>query len=250
MKRPIVILTDFGESHYLGIMKGVILRENPDAKIIDLYNHIGNFDIQSALFILKTSYKYFPDNSIYLAVVDPGVGSSRRGIIVKNKERFFVGPDNGIFTPFFEGGDVYEIDIPPDVSYTFHGRDIFAPVAAQLSLGINPETLGEKISDPVKLSLPATRIEGDIIKGEVIFIDNFGNLITNIEASEIPFVNFVVELSGTKSIKHFRYYSEVSRGEILAITGSSGYIEISVREGSAAQILKARLGDKVIVRRV
>jgi hypothetical protein len=245
----VVILTDFGNRDpFVGVMKGVMLSLNSRIKFVDLTNEVTPFNIREAALILKTSYSYFPKGSIFLAVVDPGVGSERRALIVKSVERYFVGPDNGIFTPFFKGEwEAYSMPVKGGVSSTFHGRDIFAPAAAMLTLGKHPSELGDRISDPVTLYWPEPVIEGKIIRGEVLYIDRFGNLITNIEGELLNAGVDLVEIGGFKIVGLKTHYFEAERGELLALIGSSNYLEISVREGNAKGILKVNIGTPVKV---
>ncbi|MBW1868490.1 MAG: SAM-dependent chlorinase/fluorinase [Deltaproteobacteria bacterium] len=195
MKRSglITLLTDFGlEDPYAGMMKGVILAVNPDARIIDISHHIKAGSITRAAGMIRETYPYFPEGTVHVTVVDPGVGGKRRAIILMAQSHLFVGPDNGIFWPIINlHQDIKIIHITetkyflPDVSNTFHGRDIFAPVAAHLSKGADPLEMGPTISDPVKLPLPASHQKGGTLYGQVVSVDHFGNLITNIHRKEI-----------------------------------------------------------------
>ncbi len=251
MKRSglITLLTDFGlEDPYVGMMKGVILTVNPGARIIDISHHVKAGSITRAAGMIRETYPYFPEGTVHLTVVDPGVGGKRRAIILMAQSHLFVGPDNGIFWPIINlHQDIKIIHITetkfflPDVSNTFHGRDIFAPVAAHLSKGADPFEMGPAISDPVKLQLPAPHQEGGTLYGEVISVDHFGNLITNIHRKEIEgFAGgraLVIRLEDLLIEGMRGTYTECGKGEILSLFGSSGYLEIAVNLGRASDRL-------------
>ena len=245
----ITLLTDFGlKDPYTGMMKGVILSVNPDARIIDISHQVKAGSITRAADIIREACPYFPEGTVHMAVVDPGVGSKRRAIILLAQSHLFVGPDNGIFWPIINlHQDIEIIHITetkyflPDVSKTFHGRDIFAPVAAHLSKGVDPLEMGPLISDPVKLQLTAPHRKGGILYGQVVNVDHFGNLITNIHRKEIegftggktPVIRLEdLLMEGMRGV-----YAECGKGELLSLLGSSGYLEISVNQGRAADML-------------
>lgn len=242
----IAIITDFGtEDNYTGIMKGVMLKINPKLQFVDITHSSPPGNIKVAAFRLFTAYKHFPKSTIFLAVVDPGVGSSRLPIIVKTKDYCFVGPDNGVFSWIYENEKckVYKTPIPKNVSNTFHGRDIFAPAAAKLSKGVKIEKLGAPINKWVKFNIPVAKIEKGKIYGEVIDIDRFGNLITNLTSKE---------LKGTRKteIKINKHtiigLEECYKGtRPIAIFGSSGFLEISLPNGNCAKKLGIKVGEKV-----
>ncbi len=241
----ITLTTDFGLSDpYVGIMKGVILSINPNARIVDISHQVDTGAISSGATMLRDAHGYFPDGTIHTAVVDPGVGTERRPILVRTQGHLFVGPDNGIFWPIIRSQthvDVIHLTqkdfFLSNISKTFHGRDIFAPVAAHLSRGIDPLRMGIPITDPAPLELPAARQKGDALFGEVIRIDHFGNLITNIHAADIQ--NWTqrddVDIKiGTVVIQGIKEtFGNAKHGELLALIGSSGYIEIAVNRGRA-----------------
>jgi S-adenosylmethionine hydrolase len=238
----ITLLTDFGTAdYYVGAVKGAILSVNPNAIIVDITHEIPAQDIEVGAFMLLAAYKTFPAGTIHVAVVDPGVGSARRPIVVKTADQFFVGPDNGIFTYICDREHSHrtfhvtaEKYFRPDPSSTFHGRDIFAPVAAALSTGVAPEEFGPEINDEVRLPSLETPLR-------IIHIDRFGNCVTNIEAFE----GKSLTING-RTISSFRnFYGEASPGELFAIWGSAGFLEISINGGSAAQILGAQRGDTI-----
>jgi len=250
----IALLTDFGtRDYYVGAMKGVILGINPRATIVDITHEIEPQNIQSAAFVLRACYRDFPVGTIFLCVVDPGVGSKRRGIIVGSKDHYFVGPDNGLFG-FVIDADCTICSIEIDdlfhkpVSSTFHGRDIFAPVAAHLSKGRVGLEFGPRITDPVVLpDVEPKQIGPEEFEARIIHIDRFGNLVTNITADR---VTGAIELTvGTTRITAFRdHYEGGDPGVPFAIVGSAGFLEISVKAGSAAEALEAKVGMLVTIK--
>lgn len=239
MAKIVAIITDFGvEDPYVGIMKGVILSLDPEIQIVDVNNGITPYDIREGAFNLMVSYSYFPKGTVFLVVVDPGVGGERKAIIVKSLERLFVGPDNGVLTPVItEDAEIYELEIPKWASRTFHGRDVFAPAAARLASGVHPARIGKPISKVVKLRWPEPKIEKNLIYGEILLVDRFGNLITNVKSEYIKGHSVRVEI-GRRIIEGLKsHYSEVNKGELLLIIGSAGFLEISAREDNASRIL-------------
>lgn len=241
--RILTLLTDFGyKDPYVGIMKGVVL-SRVDAHLIDITHEIPHGDIRRAAFFLKFYPFYFPEGSVHLVVVDPTVGSERRGIVSFYKGRYFVGPDNGVLSPVL--GEVFKIKREASSS-TFHGRDIFAPVSAELLSGVSVQEIGERIDDPVRIEFPEPEI-GREISGEVILIDRFGNLISNIPEDVID-EGMVVEYRGEK-IPVKRAYSDVNKEKPLALINSYGLLEISINQGSAQERFKARVGDRIKIRR-
>ena len=258
MSGVISITTDFGDAGgYVGIMKGVIFGVNPDAKIVDLSHSISPQNILEAQFVLEKSVKYFPEGTTHLAVIDPGVGTARREIVVKTESFVCVGPDNGIFTPFLDGAEVYEIQEKQyclqETSSTFHGRDIFASVAAHLSLGVAPSDMGPLVSDPVQLAPPPITVEANSITGEVIFVDHFGNLVTNIPADILnswPHTIIETHVGGKVLGGIVKSYMapHVSDGTIIALVGSTQHIEIASVNDSAARALGLATGAPVIIK--
>jgi S-adenosyl-L-methionine hydrolase (adenosine-forming) len=258
----ITLTTDFGERDpYVGMMKGVILSINPRVRIVDISHGISAGSILEGSTIIKEAYPYFPAGTVHVGVIDPGVGGMRRPIAVASKNHFFVGPDNGLFWPVIaaeSGTEVihltekrYWMDA---VSSTFHGRDIFAPVAAHLSEGIGLLLMGEKIDDPVSLAYPLVRREQNLLVGEVIRADRFGNLITNITTEDLSgFLSpegLNVAIGGLSLMGIHTIYAEVPEGEPLALVGSSKLLEIAVNRGSAQTDLgdACDVGAKVTVR--
>jgi S-adenosyl-L-methionine hydrolase (adenosine-forming) len=266
--KVITLTTDFGLADgYVGVMKGVILGIAPEATIVDLSHEIRPQDVRHGAFVLKTACRYFPPGTIHVVVVDPGVGSRRRILIAQGAPATFVVPDNGVLSWAVEDLSVDSVVHAtearywrPAVSRTFHGRDIFAPLAAHLARGVPVEALGPAISDWLRIPFPLPRRDADVnqVQAEILHIDRFGNLITNVEveaeSGQITNVSGApVTLSehatitiGQRSVAGLhRSYAEDEPGQLLAIADSSGYLELAVREGSAAAVLDARRGDGV-----
>ena len=235
----------------MGIIKGVILKINPKAVIVDLTHSLSHKRLLEAAFILNTATPYFPAGTIHLTVVDPGVGGDRRLIGIQGKDRFWIGPDNGLFTLVFKENPKASLFnlinrkyFLKTISATFHGRDILAPAAAHLSLGVSLKDMGEPISDPLLLPIPEPEQMADKIIGQVLWTDHFGNLITNIRQEQLrPFLSSssVKIRIGNRTISQFhRTYSQGKPGRLMALIGSSGYLEIASNLGSAAEILGFR----------
>lgn len=245
----ITLTTDFGLSDlYVGVMKGVILSVNPKAQIVDISHEIRMGSIVHAAGLIHDAYRFFPEGAVHVVVVDPGVGGQRRPIIVRTEHHLFVGPDNGLFSPVITSHPHAEaIHVTksryflPEVSHTFHGRDIFAPVAAHLSLGVDPLEMGSLITDHALLSFPKTEQEGDLLLGQIVRVDHFGNLITNINRKEVKgFLGThrpVVRVKGLVIEGVAKTYTDVSSGEALALIGSSECLEIAVNLGRACDRL-------------
>jgi S-adenosylmethionine hydrolase len=252
--RIITLTTDFGLSDgYVGTMKGIILSIAPDATLVDITHHIPppslaglRQNIRQAAYVLHAAVPYFPAGTIHLAVVDPGVGSARRALAVQIEQGFLVGPDNGLFTLFLAGQPAAECravthseHMLPRVSATFHGRDVFAPVAAHLARGASWADLGPRVTDPVMFPIPAPVHAPDgSWHGCVLYADHFGNLVTSVTEERVPFSAHVeVSIGGTSIHGVRRTYAEARPGELVALIGSSGHLEISVVNGNAAQTL-------------
>lgn len=273
MNRPIIgILTDFGdEDFFVSSLKGVIAQINPEVFIIDITHLVPSFNVLSASFILYAAYRYFPKKTIFLAVVDPGVGSSRKILCVETERYYFIGPDNGLLSMALAEETITQIRevtkdeyFLPHPTNTFEARDKMAPVAAWLSKGTPCEKFGPKIVTYNKLDIRKPKGEGNNLVGRIIHIDKFGNMITNIPAEML-----VEKLEGLDSrllrlrlvrgaevetpelrgldIKHRETYEEAEKGEVLCLTGSVGFLEIAIREGSASARLKANVGDGIIL---
>jgi S-adenosylmethionine hydrolase len=258
----ITLLTDFGTADYfVGAMKGVILTINRDARIFDITHEIPPQDIQAGAFTLLGAYQTFPAQTVHVAVVDPGVGSHRRAILVSAGEQFFVGPDNGLFGYIYErerGARVFHLTnekyFRPTVSATFHGRDVFAPVAGALSIGIAPEQLGVEITDYVRLPQLKPKLQpGKTIEAAIIHIDRFGNCITNLTPDILTeamiAAGATLTINGRKITSFRRFFTEGENipGELFAIWGSAGFLEIAAYLTSAAQLLGAKRGQIITV---
>jgi len=255
----IALITDFGDSHYAGILKGVISSIDPSILTIDITHHISPQNIIEAAFILKEAYPFFGTNTVFLTIVDPGVGSDRRGILIQKGGNYFIGPDNGVFEFVIRGGDyeAYEI-IKKDfftskISNTFHGRDIFAPLAAFVASGKEYREILSPIEDPTRLEIPQPEITDRTITGEIVYIDSFGNLITNIPRTLVEGYNCSIKIKNRRLGRIRKTYSEVKRGLPSALIGSSDMLEIMVSCGSAEKwfnIKRDRLKNyKIIINR-
>ncbi len=261
MSTIITLTTDFGtKDSFTASMKGVVLKINPDAKIVDITHEIGPQDVWEAAFTLKTAYNNFPKGTVHLAVVDPGVGSTRRPIIVVTESYYFVGPDNGIFSLIFQEAErlrVLHITAThyflPNPGATFHGRDIFAPVAAWLAKGTPSGNFGEEVEDFVKLNVPVPKKSQNGLEGHVIHIDRFGNVITNITHKDISSLvpeggaqtPATVTIAG-KEIKGLKqFYAQAAPGEPGALINSSGYLEIFLFKQNARTTLSIKRGEAV-----
>lgn len=254
---PIITLTtDFGAAdHFAGVMRGVILGICPSAQIVDITHDAKAFDVQDAAFTIGQSYRYFPRGTAHVAVVDPGVGTARRPILVEAAGSYFVGPDNGIFAYVLADEKHKVRAISNDkyfrkpVSQTFHGRDIFAPVAAHLAAGVPAAKMGKTIEDYLRPgSLKPERTARRGWTGAVVKIDRFGNVITNFLASEFPrALDGAFEMAiGLQTVGRLaQHYEQFGPGELFAIVGSSGYIEISTGQGSAAKLLGVAAGAPI-----
>ena len=261
----VTLLTDFGGADYfVGAMKGAILSVNPEARITDITHEIPPHDVRTGAFTLNFSYKTFPPETIHVAVVDPGVGSMRRPLLVRAGSQYFIGPDNGLFSYIFYD---YDPDVEAfhlsrqeyfrqPVSRTFHGRDVFAPVAGALSKGVPPEELGlEVFDDYIRRDFdfyPMMDKDG-ALEAAIIHIDHFGNCVTNLahrdfaEEMQERWEKIVINEHEIKSFRHFYAQGEGDAGELFAIWGSAGFLEIVAFQDSAARRLNARRGQKLIV---
>ncbi len=262
MSNPIItLLTDFGtKDHYAASLKGVILGINPRVSLVDITHQVSPQDVTEGAFLLGSAFSFFPRGTIHVAVVDPGVGGPRKPILVVTSNHYFIGPDNGIFTFVLQREKAKKVLALSNskyflsrVSKTFHGRDIFAPVAAYLSLGIKPEAFGNRLSSWEKLNPKKPVQKGSELQGEVLHIDRFGNLITNIDEQLLfDFAEgrgFSTRI-GKRTIRGLkRGYWEGERGQPIALIGSSGFLEVSMREGSAQRRLKVEKGETIVVHR-
>lgn len=256
----ISLLTDFGlRDGYVGVMKGVIWKINPEAQIADITHFISPQNIrQGALALLRTA-KYFPAGTVHVAVIDPGVGTSRAAMAAEAGGQTFVGPDNGLLWPVLSAAEkdgqsvhCFALDRPeywlPEISRVFHGRDIFAPAAAHLSLGIPLEKMGKPLAEPVRLSIPEPVKTATGWLGEVIEVDNFGNLAANITREHIPEeIRVTVKIAGQTIAGLTRTFGEQPEGSLAAMFGTENDLMIAVVKGSAADRLSAKVGDPVEV---
>ena len=262
-RHPIVTLTtDFGlNDHFVGALKGVILNIAPEAKIVDICHTVQAFDILDGALALAQSYSYFPPRTVHLVVVDPGVGSARRPIIATSEMHNFVAPDNGVLSLMYAREQRLSVRhitaehyfLQP-VSNTFHGRDIFAPVAAYLAKGVDQEKFGEEVTDYVRFNAPKPKAADlNSLRGVVLRVDRFGNLITNFTPQDAPalFQNNTPTFKmvvGKREITSMRTnYADGAPGELFAIIGSMGFLEIAANRGSAAQITGAGKGTEVLL---
>jgi S-adenosylmethionine hydrolase len=252
----IALLTDFGTKDYFaGALKGVILSINRGAQIVDITHEIEPQNIKSASFTLRACYRNFPRKTIFVAVVDPGVGSERRAVLVDTGEYFFIAPDNGLLSFVFDEAPEFRVIaltnekfFAANISSTFHGRDVFAPVAAHLSKGVKPNEFGAGIEDFVRFEETAPRkISETEIEAEIIEIDRFGNLITNLKREDLP-GKFALEIGERRIEKLQNYFAEAETGEIFMISGSAGFLEIAAFHDSAKNILRAEIGQKITVK--
>jgi len=243
----ITLLTDFGTADgYVGEMKGVMYAMHPQAQLVDIAHDVAPQDVDGARLAIARYWRRFPLGTIHLVVVDPGVGTSRAALAVESDGRFLIGPDNGVLSPALLRSDVrvVELPIPPQASATFHGRDVFAPAAARLAGGSPLEALGRTYDAPIVRRTPeAKRLTDGSVSGEVITVDRFGNLITNLVA---PRGGSVV--LGDRVVPIVRSYGEGASGDVVAVIGSSGLLEIAVRGGSAGGTLGVSRGAPVVLR--
>lgn len=255
MAPPLVTLTtDFGAgSGYPAQLKGVLLSAVPELRLVDLSHEVPAFDVVAGALLLEACVPAFPADAIHLAVVDPGVGTPRRAIVVVDAAgRRLVGPDNGLFEPFLgPGARAYALSdpalVPAPRSATFHGRDLFAPVAAALARGVAPERFGPAVVDPVRLALGAVEAAPGAVAGEVLAADPFGNLVTSIRAADLGGAAVGAARVGAHAARWVRTYGEGAPGELLALLGSAGRVELALREGSAAARLGAWRGARVVL---
>ena len=256
----IALLTDFGtRDHFVGVMKGVIAGICPRARIIDISHEVEPQNVAQGAFLLHVSRRYFPDGTVFACVVDPGVGTERRPVAVRAGGSWFVGPDNGLLYPEWESRTpraddaIIELDNPDfwldEISGTFHGRDIFAPVAAHLASGAAASAMGTPITGLVPLSIAAPEpLDDRTTRLEVLHVDRFGNLVTNMRSDALPDRTSAVafSLGGIEAVGVQTNFA--SSEELIAVAGSSGYVELATPGGSAAEALDAGLGATVIMR--
>lgn len=263
MHRPVITLTtDFGlNDHFVGTMKGVILNIAPNAEIVDICHSVQPFDILDAALTLAESYKYFPVRTVHLVVVDPGVGSARRPIIASSDQHNFVAPDNGVLSLIYAREERMHVrNISSEhyflqpISQTFHGRDIFAPVAAYLAKGVDHEKFGQEISDYVRFNAPKPKaVDAKTLRGVVLKADRFGNLITNFTPKDVPSLfegqptGFKITVGKREVTTMKASYSEGAPGEVFGILNSMGYLEIAANRAAANQLIGAAKGTEVLL---
>lgn len=258
--RIISIMTDFGlKDGNVGVMKGVILGIAPDVQLVDISHLISAQNVLEGALILGRSVPFFPDGSIHIGVVDPGVGTPRRPLVVRFGAQYFVGPDNGLSTALLQYAEqngwpveVYHLDQPrywlPEVSNVFHGRDVFSPVAAHLANGVPLGELGKRIDNPIRLELPLPEQTASGWRGQIIHIDHFGNIATNIMRQHLQDLNVrSVRLCGSEIHGLVATFGDRAPGDLIALFGSTGNLIVSVVNGDAARRLKAKQGDLVEV---
>ncbi|MBM3264907.1 MAG: SAM-dependent chlorinase/fluorinase [candidate division Zixibacteria bacterium] len=255
----ITLLTDFGgRDGFVGAMKGVILDICPEAVIVDISHDIAPQDIREGAFVLRNACPYFPDGTIHVAVVDPGVGSHRRAIVVETSRHLFVGPDNGIFAYVYRMEKDFRVTriahsdfMLPTVSRTFHGRDVFAPIAAHLANGVGPKDIGPPVIDCDLGNIPEPLYRSDGILGHVIHLDRFGNIITDISEDDLLRIatgrSLCIEVGRATLDRLSVAYADVADGEPLALVNSAGLLEVAVRDGDAARQIGVKRGDDVTV---
>jgi S-adenosylmethionine hydrolase len=244
MAEPLLTLTtDFGlADHYVGVMKGVILEICPRAQIVDISHRVTPFAIAEGAYLIAQSYPWFPKNTVHVAVVDPGVGSERRAILVEAAGQYFVGPDNGVFSMVTAREKHKARAITNDryfrrpVSRTFQGRDVFAPVGAHLAAGVPASRMGKIWPDAVLAGLN---------RPQVLHVDRFGNIVTNLPAEDLGIKRISLKIGGATVSRVASHYAEMAPGRLFLIEGSSGYIEVSMNRGSAAERIGCRAGDMV-----
>jgi S-adenosylmethionine hydrolase len=251
----ITLTTDFGlRDPYVAQMKGVILSTAPDVRIVDVTHEVAPHDIAEGALALEAAAPHFPSGTVHVGVVDPGVGTARRGVAVASRGAILIGPDNGLFTPFLDAPGWHAVELrapefrPPRVSPTFHGRDVFAPVAAHVAAGVPLARLGPPVRDLVRLPWPAPSLRDGSVEGEVVAVDRFGNLITSLAAGVVEALGpgAVIRL-GTRTLALVATYGELRPGEAGGLIGSSGRLEIAARESSAAARLGAGRGAAIVV---
>jgi len=259
MLKPVITLTtDFGlKDPYVAEMKAVILNTSPKATIVDITHEIEKFNIRMGAYILASASQYFPKGTVHLVVVDPSVGTKRCPLLIQTRHSFFVGPDNGVLVLAANSQGIehiYEITnrklMLPKISSTFHGRDIFAPAAAHLANGTPPEEFGPEIREIVTPEFAKIIRRKDMLIGEVIHIDGFGNIITNFGEKEVELMKIKhivnVKLRNARlKLRFCKAYADVERQKPLALIGSHNFLEISISQGNAAEVFKIRSGDKV-----
>ncbi len=255
--RLITLTSDFGlADSYVAQMKGVILSINPSSTIVDITHEISKFNIQTGAFMLASASSCFPKGTVHVAVVDPGVGTKRRALLVTTKQGYFVGPDNGLLILAAERQGItgiYELTNPkymlPEISGTFHGRDVFAPAAAYLEKGVKPARFGPRVDEPVMPEFVQVKHENDSIICRVLHVDSFGNIITNLKKADIPSENLNITIQNTQlKLKLKKTYGETKPKDTMALIGSHGFLEIAINRGNAAEKYKAKMATEIAIK--
>lgn len=245
MATLITLLTDFGSADsYVGEVKGVLLSGVHGVALVDITHDIPPGDVRAAQYVLGRVWQRFPAETVHLAVVDPGVGTARRALAAQAGGQFFVAPDNGLLSFLPLDAHFVALPEPAHAAPTFHGRDLFAPAAAQLALGAALTHLGHTITDPIRAPLPAPRHDGPVVVGEVIYVDRFGTLVSNIPGAAVE-LGVRIRVAGTDVGAPARTFGDVGPGQLVAFVGSGGTVEIAVRGGSAARLLGVGVGAEV-----
>lgn len=262
-RTPIITLTtDFGlNDHFVGTMKGVILSIEPEAQIVDISHAVQAFDVLDAALTISQAYDYFPTGTVHMVIVDPGVGTARRPIVVTTERHNFVAPDNGVLSLVYQKEQrIHARQVTAEhyalqpISNTFHGRDLFSPVAAYLAKGVDPAKFGEEVSDFVRFNAPKPKPANEsTLRGVVLKVDRFGNLITNITPEDVPMLfgeppaPFKIVVGKREIMEIKTAYAQGAPGEIFGILGSMGFLEIAANRGSAAQALGVGKGTDVSI---
>ena len=261
MARPIITLTtDYGTNdHLVGALKGVILRINPEANIVDITHNVTPYDLLDGALAIGSAYSYFPPRTIHVVVVDPGVGTDRRPLLVSGETQYFVAPDNGVLSLVYEReeslvvrhANVEHYYLQP-VSKTFHGRDVFAPIAAWLSKGSQASSMGDEITDHKKFAMPKPKPADGSVKGVILRVDSFGNLVTNFRPEDLPPAalesgNVQFQIATQTVSRLVDTFAKGNAGEVFAYVGSNGFIEFGVNRGNASKSLGAGRGVPVVL---
>jgi S-adenosyl-L-methionine hydrolase (adenosine-forming) len=262
-RKPIITLTtDFGlNDHFVGTMKGVILSIEPEAQIVDISHAVQAYDVLDGALTISQAYSYFPTGTVHMVIVDPGVGTARRPVVVTTERHNFVAPDNGVLSLVYQKEQrIHARHVTAEhyalqpISNTFHGRDLFSPVAAYLAKGVDPEKFGEEITDFVRFNAPKPKpVNETTLRGVVLKVDRFGNLITNITPEDVPMLfaeppaPFKIVIGKREVMEIKTAYAQGAPGEVFGILGSMGFLEIAANRGSAAQVLSIGKGAEVSV---
>jgi S-adenosyl-L-methionine hydrolase (adenosine-forming) len=241
----VTLLTDFGlADSYVGEVKGAILSRAPEATLVDISHRVAPGDVRAAQYLLGRAWAYFPRGTVHLAVVDPGVGTERRALAAEHAGHYFLAPDNGLLSFLADDVRFFALSIPAKAAPTFHGRDLFAPAAAALVLGEPIDSLGATVMQPVRVPLPQPRTAGGTVNGEVIYVDQYGTLVSNISPAALA-PGASIRVAGAEVGPVRRTFADVPRGALVAFVGSGGTLEIAVRDGSAVQRLGVGVGAEV-----